>query len=114
MRTTLTLEDRIARDLKQLAHRSGKAFKVVVNETLRAGLAAKKGAGSQKRYRLRAASLGGVLPGIDLDKALAIADTLEDHEIARKLEAKWRDDPTLLRSNDRTSGHIHPRSLSSE
>ena len=81
MRTTLTLEDRIARDLKQLAHRSGKPFKVVVNETLRAGLAAKKGGGSQNRYRLRAASVGGVLPGIDLAKALAIADTLEDHEM---------------------------------
>ena len=40
MRTTLTIEDRIARDLKKLAHRSGKPFKVVVNETLQAGLEA--------------------------------------------------------------------------
>jgi hypothetical protein len=35
MRTTLTIADRIARHLKQIAHRSGKPFKVVVNETLK-------------------------------------------------------------------------------
>lgn len=88
MRTTLTLEDRIARDLKQLAHRSGKPFKIVVNETLRAGLAAKQEIRPKKHYRLRPASLGGVLPGINLDKALTIADALEDEEVARKLDLR--------------------------
>lgn len=88
MRTTLTLEDRLARDLKEIAHRSGKPFKVVVNEALRAGLAATQVCRKPKRFRLRPASLGGVLPGIDLDKALAIADMLEDQEIRRKLELR--------------------------
>jgi hypothetical protein len=88
MRTTLTLEDRIARELKELAHRSGQPFKSVVNETLRAGLAAKQETQPRKRYRLRPASLGGVLPGINLDKALSIADALEDEEIARKLDLR--------------------------
>ncbi|HVT02219.1 MAG TPA: DUF2191 domain-containing protein [Thermoanaerobaculia bacterium] len=88
MRTTLTLEDRIARDLKQLAHRSGKPFKTVVNETLQAGLAAKQEIRPKKRYRLGPASLGGVLPGFNLDKALTIADALEDEEIARKLDLR--------------------------
>ncbi len=88
MRTTLTLDDRLARDLKEIAHRSGKPFKVVVNEALRAGLAATQTRRKPKRFRLRPASLGGVLPGIDLDKALAIADLLEDQEIRRKLELR--------------------------
>lgn len=88
MRTTLTLEDRIARDLKELAHRSGKPFKVVVNETLRAGLAAKAETRSKRRFRLKPASLGAVMPGFNLDKALAIADALEDEEIARKLDLR--------------------------
>ena len=88
MRTTLTIEDRIAKDLKQLAHRSGKPFKVVVNETLRAGLAANQERPKAKPYRLRAASLGRVRPGIDLDKSLAVADLLEDEELARKLELR--------------------------
>jgi len=86
MRTTLTIEDRIARDLKQIAHHSGKPFKVVVNETLRAGLAASKERPKAKRYRMRAASLGNVRPGFDLDKALALSDVLEDAENAHKIE----------------------------
>lgn len=88
MRTTLTIEDRIARDLKEIAHRSGKPFKTVVNETLQAGLAADRGQPRAKRYRLRPASLGGVRRGIDLDKALALADSLEDEELLRKSELR--------------------------
>jgi hypothetical protein len=37
---------------------------------------------------LKPVSLGGVLSGSDLDKALALADALEDREIARKLEMR--------------------------
>ena len=88
MRTTLTIEDRIARDLKHIAHRSGKPFKVVVNETLQAGLAAGQERRKPKRYRLSAVSLGGVRRGIDLDKAHALADSLEDEELARKIELR--------------------------
>ena len=40
MRTTLTLDEQIAKALKEVAHRTGKPFKQVVNEALRAGLAA--------------------------------------------------------------------------
>lgn len=71
-----------------MAHRSGKPFKVVVNETLKAGLAASQEQPKPKRYRLRTASLGKVQPGIDLDKSLALADLLEDSELARKMELR--------------------------
>jgi hypothetical protein len=87
MRTTLTLDDRIAKALKALAHRSGKPFKQVVNETLRAGLAVKD-APKPRAYRLTPVSLGGVLPGIDINKALRLAAALEDEEIARELELR--------------------------
>jgi hypothetical protein len=86
MRTTLTIDGRLARDLKEIAHRSGKPFKQVVNETLRAGLSAPTTTQRARRYRLKPASLGQPLPGIDLDKALQLADAIEDVEIARKLE----------------------------
>lgn len=79
MRTTLTIDDGLAKALKELAYRSKKPFRQVVNETLRAGLtatAARRG----KRYKVKPASLGGVSPGIDLDRALALADALEDQE----------------------------------
>ena len=88
MRTTLTIDDRIAKALKALAHRSGKPFKRVVNETLQAGLAAGGVPPKARRYRVQTVSLGGVLPGIDLTKALRLADALEDDQIARKLEMR--------------------------
>ncbi len=83
MRTTLTLDDKLVRSLKERAHCSGQSFKEVVNQTLRVGLVAEQ-IPSKKHYKIKPVSLGGVLPSIDLDKALHIADTLEDQEIARK------------------------------
>mgnify|MGYP001113757073 CR=1 FL=1 len=87
MRTTLTLESDVARDLKEEARRSGRPLKRVVNDALRAGLAARR-AKPARRYRLTPVSLGGVLPGIDLDKALRLAEALEDEAAARKLELR--------------------------
>jgi len=87
MRTTLTLDDSIARALKERAHRSGRSFKEVVNETLRRGLSAPP-AGPRERWVQRTASLGGPVPGVDLTRALALASSLEDEETARKLECR--------------------------
>ena len=87
MRTTLTLDKDLALALKDEARRSGRPLKRVVNETLRAGLAARH-APAPRRYRLRPVSLGGVVAGIDLDKALRLAEVLEDEAIARKLELR--------------------------
>lgn len=88
MRTTLTLDDDVAAELKESAHRTGKPFKQVVNETLRAGLAANKAPPKAKRYRLKPAALGGLRPGIDLDRALRLADALEEEALRQKLEAR--------------------------
>lgn len=88
MRTTLTIEDRIAAALKEIAHCTGKSFKTVVNETLHRGLDAAGQRSRAKPYRLRPVSLGGVRPGVDLDKALRLADALADEEIVRKLRMK--------------------------
>jgi hypothetical protein len=86
VRTTLTIDERIARDLKEIAHKSGKPLKQVVNETLASGLAARKPARRRRRYRVKPVSLGSAL--VDIDKALSLADVLEDQEIARKLELR--------------------------
>jgi hypothetical protein len=88
MRTTLTIDDQIAKALKALAHRSGKPFKKVVNETLQAGLNVGSAPSAARPYRVKPVSLGGVHPGIDVLKALRLADALEDDEIARKLELR--------------------------
>jgi len=88
MRTTLTLDDRLAKALKNAAVQSGKSFKQLVNETLHAGLMAQRGPRKPRSYRLRAVSLGGVMAGANLAKALGLAARLEDEEIARKLVLK--------------------------
>ena len=88
VRTTLTIDDRIARALKAIAHRSGRSFKEVVDEVLKAGLAARDTPPTTRPYRLKPASLGSLRPGIDLDKALQVADALEDEAIAHKLEMR--------------------------
>ena len=85
MRTTLTLDEQIAKALKDAAHRTGKPFKQVVNEALRAGLAAGHAPAKARRYRVKPAALGGVMGSLDLRKALRLAGALEDREIARKL-----------------------------
>jgi plasmid stability protein len=87
MRTTLTIDDHVARALKERAHRSGKSFKQIVNETLRAGLGA-SGARRRRPYRVKPAALGGVMPGINLDKALALADAIEDQELMAKMQLR--------------------------
>jgi len=75
MHTTLTIDDDVARALKDLAHRSNTLFRQVVNETLRAGLSM-PGARRSRRYKVKPTALGGVLPGINLDEALGLADAL--------------------------------------
>lgn len=87
MRTTLTLDKDLALTLREEARRSGQPLKRVVNETLRAGLVARKRPPA-RRYRLTPERLGGVVPGVDLDKALRLAASLEDEAIAGKLELR--------------------------
>ena len=87
MRTTLTVDDRVGKALKELAHRSGKSFKQVVNETLERGLAA-SGSTRNVPYREKPTRLGEARAGYDLTKALSLAAALEDEEILRKIEQR--------------------------
>ena len=87
MRTTLTIDQDLAEALRKKASRARKPFKQVVNEALRAGLAAQE-APPRRRYRLKPVPLGGVVPGIDADRILRLADALESDAIARKIELR--------------------------
>ncbi len=88
MRTTLTIEDEIARRLKEIAYRTGKSFKSVVNDSLRAGISRRKNVPAARPYRIRPVSMGQVAGPYNLDKALLLADQIEDEEIARKLQMR--------------------------
>ena len=86
MRTTLTIDDDLMRELKQAALRKSLPFKQIVNQVLRLGL---QGLDPQKRpepYKCPTFPMGDPASrGFDLDKALGLSVTLEDEEIARKL-----------------------------
>ncbi|MGY6630530.1 MAG: ribbon-helix-helix protein, CopG family [Wenzhouxiangella sp.] len=88
MRTTLTIDDELARQLKRRAAESGRSFKEVVNETLKAGLEQAGSAPASRPYRLAPVAMGRPATGLDLDKALQLAGNLEDEELARKLELR--------------------------
>ena len=84
MRTTLTLHDDLARELREKAHREGVPFKEIVNKAIRAGLDQLDRPQKTKPYKSKSYSLG-YPPRADLDHALELADRLESEEIARKL-----------------------------
>ena len=86
MRTTIDLDPDVDARLRALARERGVPLRVVINEALRAGLHPARGVADEP-YTLPSRRLG-VRPGIDLDKALALAGQIEDEEILRKLELR--------------------------
>ena len=75
MRTTVTLDPDVQNLLKEAAHRTGKPFKVTLNDAIRAGL----------RHQRAARSADATWPVfdmgqplVDLTKAMALADQLDD------------------------------------
>lgn len=87
MRTTVTLDDRLAADLKRIAVDTGRSFKDVINETIRAGLVARQQP-PPTPYRLRPSSLGAQRVTGPLERALQLADELEDSALLDKLEQR--------------------------
>ena len=85
MRTTVTIDPDLAVKLRRLARERGISFKEALNASLRAGIGTDVGGARPYRLRPRALKLR---PGIDLDRALRLATTLEDEEIVRKLELR--------------------------
>jgi hypothetical protein len=83
MRTTVTLDPDVEMKLKQVMLERGVSFKVALNDAVRAGL--NGAAPAARRFKMPTAPLG-VLPGVNLDKALRLAGELEDEEILRKRE----------------------------
>ena len=77
MRTTLTLDDDIARKLKAVTQRTGKSFKEVLNETLRVGLLPKKDTRSaRKPFVVREVDMGWD-PRLDYDNIGNLLEQLE-------------------------------------
>jgi len=84
MRTTLTLDPDVHALLQDAAHRTGKPFKTTLNDAVRAGLSphhqAKVPPPQWPVYAMGA-------PLVDLTKALALADELDDQVLVQRLAA---------------------------
>ena len=83
MRTTVTLDPDVERLLRRAIRQRGVTFKEALNEALRRGLVGGEPSPS-RRFVQKTFSIGG---GKEFrwDKALALADAIEDEEISRKL-----------------------------
>ncbi len=77
MRTTLTLDDDVAAKLKAESRHAGRPFRVVVNETLRRGLAQRRVAGARQAFTVTARDLGHLKPGLSLDNVAELIEQVE-------------------------------------
>jgi hypothetical protein len=75
VRTTLTLDEDVRAKLEAEMRKTGKSFKETVNETLRAGLAARPKK-PKKPFKIYARDLG-LRPGYSLDNIGELLDQIE-------------------------------------
>lgn len=81
MRTTVTLDPDVEMKLKATMRERGVSFKAALNEAVRAGFSDRES--PRTRFRVKSAPLGA---RFNIDKALQVADEMEDEEILRKLD----------------------------
>jgi predicted transcriptional regulator len=77
VRTTITLDEDVAAKLTSLARRTGRAFRDVLNETLRRGLARPTAAPPREPFAVKARDMGRLRPGLTLD---SVANLIEQAE----------------------------------
>lgn len=85
MRTTVDLDPDVDARLRALARERRVPLRQVINEALRAATAPSVRA--PERYVLPTRRLG-LRPGVDVDKALALAAADEEVEVARRVELR--------------------------
>ncbi len=83
MRTTVTLDPDVERLIRTAMRERGTSFKEALNQAVREGLIAK--ARPRKRKFIQRTYPMGALQNFRWDKALAVADAMEDEEIIRKM-----------------------------
>jgi hypothetical protein len=77
MRTTLTLDDDVAAELKTEAQRAGRPFREIVNEMLRRGLENRRATAQRQAFKVRARDLGNLKPGLSLDNIAELIEHVE-------------------------------------
>jgi hypothetical protein len=86
VRTTVTLDPDTERIIRNIMRERGISFKQALNDAIRAGFAPTK-RNSARRFTQKTYSLGAV-QNFRWDKALAVAEAIEDEELSRKLSLR--------------------------
>ena len=77
MRTTLTLDDDVAANLKAESRRAGRPFREIVNETLRRGLANRRVTPQRRTFKVTVRDLGNLKVGLSLDNIAELIQHVE-------------------------------------
>jgi hypothetical protein len=77
MRTTLTLDDDVAAELKAQSRHTGRPFREIVNETLRRGLESPRVSAQRQAFKVTARDLGDLKPGLSLDNVAELIEQVE-------------------------------------
>jgi hypothetical protein len=86
MRTTVTLDPDVERLVKDRMKQRGVSFKEALNDAIRTGLV-RGNSRPARRFVQESYSLGPE-QNFRWDKALAVADAIEDEELSRKLSLR--------------------------
>jgi len=76
VRTTLTLDDDVAKKLRAEVRRSGRSFKAVVNDLLRLAFTLRRDNTNPRPFQVRARALG-IRPELDYDNIGELVEHLE-------------------------------------
>jgi hypothetical protein len=76
MRTTVTLDPEVADRLRREMQRTGRSFKVTLNDALREGLARRRTAASLPPFVVEARALG-LAPGLDYSNVAELLEVAE-------------------------------------
>ena len=88
MRTTITLEDTLYNEIKEISHYRNIPIRTAINLVLAEGLSSLKNEREKSDFSQRTYSLGKSYSEYDLIRALEAASELEVGEIKRKLDLR--------------------------
>lgn len=78
MRTTISLDDGLAEDVKRRAAELRTSVSALIESLIREGLHRREPEPKARRFRLVTVGRGHLLPGIDLDRAAKLIDAADE------------------------------------
>lgn len=85
MRTTISLDDGLAEDVKRRAAELRTSVSALIESLIREGLHRREPEQKVRRFRLVTVGRGHVLPGIDLDRAAKLIDEADESSALDKM-----------------------------